>query len=176
MKILISSVRHETTDVDVGDALGVLQTFGKAQVLLVGPECGNSTRNGRLSDDEFIQVDHLIALIVLGLHWLNWTNNVCLTVKRCMVWVSGEEVVVRSTVESSKVGVLIVLDPGCSRCGIEISHAWLIAQGSIVVCHTTLCQMIVTHVVTVHGIACIRSVVIVLRGRSEKGRDRNSLT
>lgn len=80
VEIFISGIRHEATNVDVGNSLWILKALGEAQVLLVCPQGWHGTRDGRISHDELIQVDHFIAFVVLGLHWLDRSSNVCLVV------------------------------------------------------------------------------------------------
>lgn len=74
-----------------------------------------------------------------------------------MVWVAGVEFMVDGTVEWSKVGILIILDPWCSRSRIILGHALLEAKGSIKMCH-----VIVAHVSIVHAIEGVCGLFVVV--------------
>lgn len=75
-KVFVRGIRHKATDVNIGDAFRVLETFGETKLFLIGPESWDSTRNWRFTRDKFVQVDHFVRLIVSTLHRLDWTRNV----------------------------------------------------------------------------------------------------
>ena len=59
-EIFICGVGHEASDVDIGDAFRILETFGKTEFFLVGPECWNSTGKWRITGDQFVKIGHLV--------------------------------------------------------------------------------------------------------------------
>jgi len=158
VQVIIGCVWHEATNVDVGDPLGVLQALCQAELFLVGPEGGNSSWDGWVSHDKLIKVDHLVAFVVLGLHWLNWAGNVCLVVGRSLIWVSRVEVRRDGTIGRAEGSILVVLGPDGTLSRVELDHAWLISETGIVLCHCSLCHRV--QVSAIHAVLLIRSLFI----------------
>lgn len=98
-KILVRGIRHKATDVNIGDAFGILETFGETELFLVGPKSWDSTRNWRITRDKFVQVDHFIRLVVSTLHRLNWSRNVLCSGCRCGR-IGHTRVILRLTLEA----------------------------------------------------------------------------
>lgn len=78
LKIFISSVWHETANVDVGDAFRVLQALRQADFLLVGPQRWYGAGDAWVLLGEIVEVNHFVGLVVSTLHWLDGTCNVLL--------------------------------------------------------------------------------------------------
>ena len=158
MEVIISCVRHEATNVNICDSFGVLQTFCQAELFLIGPESRDSSRDCWISHDKLIEVDHLVAFVVLGLHWLDGTGNIGLAINRSLVWVSGVEVRGHSTVGRAKGSILVVFGPDGTLSRVEVDHAWLISETRIVLCHCSLCHGV--QVSAVHAVLLICSLFI----------------
>lgn len=82
-KVIVCRIWHKATDVNVGDSFWILEALGQTHLILVGPQSWYCTWYWWFSLGQLVQVDHLIALVVCALHWLDWTGNVLLTDCRC---------------------------------------------------------------------------------------------
>lgn len=158
MKIFVSSIWHETTNVDVGDSFWVLQTLGQTELLLVGPESRHGSWEWWITHDKFIEVDHFIAFVVLGLHGLDGPGNVCLIVDSGLVWIAGIEFRGRGTTDRNHASILVVLGPDSTLSRLEVGHAWLVSKTMVVLCHWSLRHVV--HVTAVHAVLMICSLFI----------------
>lgn len=124
-EVLICGVWHEAPDVDVGDALWVLQALGQAEFFLVGPQSWNSTRNGWVLLSELVQVDHFVALVVTSLHRLDGSCNVLLSGSG-VCWVLVAVVIVQMTASDRRSdGPLLFRRPRATASLIECRKiAW----------------------------------------------------